>query len=214
MIEFYPFEGFPKKLHREDYIQNGIRVMKKYLFDSLENQECKNFIWVLMIGDNTDIDKIKTLFDFNNSFESIILYKKDINNYLRNISKGFDILITTRIDYDDRIYYDAVNDVRKVININKPILLYGYNNGVIYYEFNNKYYEFNMNYNNEGVMSIFVSLILVLNKVNDIYNIYDLGAHIRLRKKILESYKSFGINELNYDPAIFESGEAKFVSKI
>ena len=48
----------------------------------------------------------------------IIKYDKA---YIRNISKGYHILITTRIDYDDQIYYDAVNDVRKAININKPI---------------------------------------------------------------------------------------------
>ena len=63
--------------------------------------------------------------------------------YIRNRTKGYDVLITTRIDYDDEIYYDAVNDVRKQININKPILLYGYNRGVSFYESNRKYYEFN-----------------------------------------------------------------------
>ena len=95
--------------------------------------------------------------------------------------------------------------------MNKPIILYGYYSGVHYYEFNNKYYEFNLTYNNEGIMSVFISLILVLNKVNDSYSIHDLGTHIRVRKKLLESYKSFGIKELDYEPAIFDGGEAKFV---
>ena len=40
------------------------------------------------------------------------------------MSKIIFILITSRIDYDDRIYYDAVNDVRKAVNIHKPILFY------------------------------------------------------------------------------------------
>ena len=54
-------------------------------------------------------------------FEYGILCQKDFKNYVRNKSKGYDVLITTGIDYDDIIYYDAVNDVRKMINVKKPI---------------------------------------------------------------------------------------------
>jgi hypothetical protein len=96
--------------------------------------------------------------------------KKDIKKFLRNITEGFNILITTRIDYDDRIYYDAVNYVRKQININKPMFLYGYNRGVFFFESNNKYYEFLFKARN-GALALFESLIIVLNKVNDTYTI-------------------------------------------
>ena len=190
---------------------NGIRVMKTYLFPSLENQSCKEFKWVLMLGDEANITYIKSLLDAKNSFESIVIYEKDIKNFIRNITKGYDILITTRIDYDDRIYYDAVNDVRKAINIYKPMIVYGYDSGLNYYEKDNTYYEFNYSYYNQGVMSIFVSLIVVLKNVNDTYTIYDLGSHIQVRKRIIDSYKSFGIKELYYDPAVFDRGDKKFV---
>ena len=89
---------------------------------------------------------------------------KSIEKFYKIKSRGYDVLITTRIDYDDRIYYDAVNDVRKVIDVNKPMMLYGYDKGAHYYEIDNKYYEFNMTYGNKGFMSIFVSLIIILNK--------------------------------------------------
>ena len=45
---------------------------------------------------------------------------------MRNITKGFDILIIL-IVYDNKTYYDVVNDVRKAININKHMILYEYN---------------------------------------------------------------------------------------
>ena len=212
LMEFYNLNEFPKKIYRKDYILNGIRVMKKYLFPSLENQSCKNFTWILMLGNKANITYIKSLLNFNRSFESNIIYQKDIKKFVRNITKGFDVLITTRIDYDDRIYYDAVNDVRKAININKPMFLYGYNRGVYYFELNDKYYDFHYHaLKNEGVMSIFISLITVLNKVNDTYTIYDLGNHVYIRKTILKKYKSYGIKELNYEPSIFDSGDPKFV---
>ena len=57
-------------------------------------------------------------------FEYGILCQKDFKNYVRNKSKGYDVLITTGIDYDDIIYYDAVNDVRKMINVKKPIFYF------------------------------------------------------------------------------------------
>ena len=211
MIEYWKADDFPRKMYNKDYILNGIRVMKKYLFPSLEKQSCKEFIWVLMLGDKANITYVESLFNFYIPFEYKVIYKHSIKKYVKNITEGFDVLITTRIDYDDRIYYDAVNDVRKAINLYKPMFLYGYNRGVHYYEEDGKYYDFYRNYTNEGVMSIFVSLIIVLNKVNDTYIVYDMGRHPIIKKTLIEKYKSFGIKELNYDPANFDSGEAKFV---
>ena len=207
-----PFlNNFKRIINTKKYILNGIRVMKKYLIPSLEKQSCKNFTWILIIGNEVNITFVQSLTNFNNSFKKDIIFLKDVKNYVRNITKGFEVLITTSIDYDDRIYYDAVNDVRKVINMNKPAILHGYKRGVYYYELNGKYYDFYRNYRNKGAMSIFLSLITVLNKVNDTFTIYDLGSHVRVRKKLMKKYKSFGIKELNYEPAIFDSGEPKFV---
>ena len=185
--------------------------MKKYLLNSLENQSCKNFTWILMLGNKANITYVTSLINFNNSFEKKVIYKKDIKNYMRKVTKGYDVLIQTRIDYDDIIYYDAVNDVRKAINIHKPMLLYGYNRGLYYFELNGKFALFYSSYKNRGSMSIFSSLITVLNKVNDIYIIFDIGPHSRIRQKLLEKYKSYGIKKLNYEPAIFDSGDPKFV---
>ena len=60
-------------------------------------------------------------------------------------------------------------------------------------------------------MSLFISLNILMNKANDSYSVYDLGMHYRIRKNLLKSYKSFGIKNLNYEPAIFDNGGAKFV---
>ena len=194
----------------KEYILNGIRVMKKYLLPSLENQSCKDFIWIILLGNEANIVYIKSLVNFNNSFQWHVIYEKDIKNFLRNITNSFDILITTRIDYDDRIYYDAVNDVRKEITIKKPIFFHGYNRGLYFSELENKYYDFEYKMNN-GAFSVFESLILVLNQVNDIYTIYDFRPHFNVIKKLIKKYKSLGIKQLNYKAGIFDSGAPKFV---
>ena len=210
MISFYHKNGFPKKMYNNDYIKNGVRVMKKYLLPSLEYQKCKDFSWILMVGDDTNISYIKHLFDFNISFPNNIVYFKDIKAYIKNNTKNIDVLITSRIDYDDIIYYDAVNDVRKAININNPLLLYGYNRGLKYIEYENKYFEFNYK-KKSGIWSVFISLILVLNKVNNIYTIYDLGDHTRILSNLKHIYKSYGLKSLDYEPAVVDNGTPKFI---
>ena len=114
LIEFFPKRDFTKKMNQSSYITNGIRVMSKYLLPSLENQSCKNFIWILILGDKANITYINSTFNYNSTFEAYILYYHDLKKFIKKICKDIDVLITTRIDYDDRIYYDAVNDVRKV----------------------------------------------------------------------------------------------------
>lgn len=180
MIEF--LSGFETKIYQEDYIKNGIRVMHKYLLPSLEHQSCKNFIWVLLLGNKSNITYIKSLLNFNLSFEIRVIFEKDLKKFMRNITKDSDIFITTRIDYDDQIYYDAVNDVRKAISFYKPMLLHGYNRGMYYFEYEDKYYDFYCNYRNQGSMSIFQSLILILIKLM-IFTLYMILDYIQELEK-------------------------------
>ncbi len=209
LVEFHP-STLKNILYTKDYINNGIRLMKKYLIPSLESQNCKNFSFILMVGSKINISFIKSLIGFNNSFPTYIIFDKELKTFIKASTKLFDVLITTRIDYDDLIYYDAVNDVRKAINNNKPILLYGYNSGVYYFESNKKFYDY-YSLNKNGALGIFLSLILNLKNTNDTYTIYDIGDHTNVSRNIENKTKSFGIKELNYIPFIFDSGDSKFI---
>ena len=42
LMEFKDRLYFTKTIYTEEYIKNGIRVMQKYLFRSLESQKCKD----------------------------------------------------------------------------------------------------------------------------------------------------------------------------
>ena len=211
MIEFYKSSGFNKKMYKKEYIQNGIRVMKRYLFPSLQNQICKDFIWMLKVGDKANITHIKSLLNLSLPFKSVIIYNKYYKSFIRNISNNVDFLITTRIDYDDRIYWNAINDIRKVVNISRPMFLYGYNRGFIFFEDLNIYTEYNYYFKGNGTSSIFASLIIDTNKVNDSYDIYDLGVHTQIRKNLLTNFKKYGLKKLDYEPSIFEKEIPKFV---
>ena len=210
MIEFENNNDFTEKMYTNEYIQNGISVLKKYLIPSLKSQTCNDFIWILLIGDKFNITYIKSLLSFTIPFKYEIIYQKEFRKYMLNITSLFDVFISTRIDYDDRIYYDAVNDVRKQININKPILLYGYNSGVYYFESIGKYYEYYKT-NAGGALGLFLSLIILTKKVNNTIYIFDIGDHTRVRELLLKNYTAYGIKKLYYDPGIFDTGSPKFV---
>ena len=203
-------QEFDKLLNTDYYLLNGIRVMKKFLIPSLEHQSCKNFTWVLLLGNQINITKIITKLNIKLSFNIDIIHKNEIKNYIANKTKGFDVLITTRIDYDDIIYFDATNDVRKLINMNKPMILHGYNRGVYYFEPERKFFEYYSN-NKNGCLAIFLSLIIVLKKVTGIYTIFDIGPHPEIRTYLINKRNSFGIKKFNYEPAIFDNESPKFV---
>ena len=60
-------------------------------------------------------------------------------------------------------------------------------------------------------MSVFISFITVLNKVNDTYSVYELGDHTLIRRELLKKYKSYGVEELNYEPTKFDISSPKFI---
>ena len=99
------------------------------------------------------------------------------------------VLITTRIDNDDRIYYNAMKDVRKAVDETKPMLIYGYHRGLFYCEKLGVCTNFISTYSNNGALSIFMSLIIFLNKVNDTYTIYEIGNHTKVKKELVYSLK-------------------------
>ena len=61
------------------------------------------------------------------------------------------------------------------------------------------------------VLFIIKKIINIIIFINDTYTIYSLGNHVHIRKIALEKYKSFGIKELNQEPAIFERKTPKYV---
>ena len=210
MLEFGDNFKYIKNMNKE-YIQNGFSVMNKYLIPSLNSQLCKDFIWVLMIGEKLNITFVKSNLNSNILFQYEILNENVFKNYTEIITRESDVFISTRIDYDDRIYYDAVNDVRKQININRPVFLYGYNSGVYYFVSSGKYYEYYQNKRNGGALALFLSLIIFTKKLNKSINIFDVGDHTKIGKMLLQNYKLYGIEKIDYEPFLFDEGSPKFI---
>jgi len=83
MMEITFWKQF-NEINQENYIMNGIRLIKRYLIPSLNNQSCKQFIWILMLGNKANKTYIESLLGNNYLFESEIIYQGDIKRYIKN----------------------------------------------------------------------------------------------------------------------------------
>ena len=52
-----------------------------------------------------------------------------------------------------------------------------------------------------------ILIVLLMSIFVNYYIVYDLGHHNIIRKILLNLYKSFGVNNLNYEPAVLDNGE-------
>jgi hypothetical protein len=180
-----------------EVINYRMQLMIKYLYTSLNNQSNLNFTHVILIHDELPDEYIKKLYNIPTKFDKIIIKKNELSNIIKPLYDECDFLITSRIDDDDMIYFNAVDDVQKIINENTTIKIYGYQNGCTMIDGSNELYSFKKT-TNSGMIAILLSLIINTKKVNPL-TIYGLGNHTKIKNKILENYSKFGIDKLPTD---------------
>ena len=204
LIRFYCLEMMPKnKLFDENLLNKGIDIFTKFTLKSLENQSNKNFEIIIIIHNeiNSNHPSIKKLLKLKTILKLKILKLKELQSYINNNSKNINYLITTRIDHDDLIYKDAVEEIQNKCNKNIPLYYNGYNKLITMIGNDIKNcYKFYPNYKGLGSISIFQSLIVNKIKINKLYNIYDLGNHANQKMKFIDIYKK---NNLEYKEIFF-----------
>jgi len=125
---------------------------------------------------------------------------------LEENSKNKKYLITTRIDHDDLIYYNAVQEIQSKCNENIPFYYNGYDKLITMINNDYKHYKFHPNYREIGSIAIFQSLIVNKKIIDKIYNIYELGNHTRQKISFINLFK---INKLEYEQNYFHVNHMK-----
>ena len=202
-IKHYIIIRFHYKSSDEKLINNGIELFNNFTLKSLENQSNKNFEIILLIHNEINLNhsSIKKLLKIKTNLNIKLIRLKELQSYIDINSKNIDFLITTRIDNDDLIYKDAVKEIQNKCNKNIPLYYNGYDKLItmIGNDIENCY-KFYPNYHGIGSMSIFQSLIVNKNKINKLYNIYDLGYHNKGKFKFIDIYKE---NNLEFKEIYF-----------
>lgn len=122
------------KTLNDDWLDNRYNLFKDYCLPSVIGQTNKNFEWWLFFDTKTP-KKFKTINEsLKNKHSNIkIFYEASLESFWDNLAKqvekhfkasDFDILITTRLDNDDVISVNFINDIQKKVKLeDKPYLL-------------------------------------------------------------------------------------------
>jgi len=198
LIRFYCIDMMEReKLFNIDLLNNGVNVFKKYALKSLENQNNKNFEIILLIHDeiDKDIKPINDLYEIKSNIKLHIIRFNELRKFMLDNINGYDYLITSRMDHDDLIYNGAVEEIQSKCNNSIPFYYNGYDKLITMV--NNDYlntFKFYPNYNGEGAINIFQSVILNLNYTKQIkYNIFSLS-HTKGKPQLISWY-----NDNNYE---------------
>jgi hypothetical protein len=179
----------------EEVIKYRMELITKYLYPSLNNQSNLNFTHIILIHKNLPKKYIKNIEDIPCKFKKILITYEELKVIVKNEYKKCDFLITSRIDDDDMIYYNAVEDIQKSINATTTISVYGYQNGCTMIDGEIETFSFKKK-TITGMIAILLTLIINTKKVKKPLSIHSLGNHTKIKEKIKEDYKNLGINTL------------------
>lgn len=206
IIRFYCVDMYNiglEKLFNNENLLNAAKTFEKYTLKSLENQTNKNFEIILMIHNEISQEHISIsyLSNIKSDIKMHLVRFKDINGFIKDNLSNEKYLITTRIDHDDLIYNMAVEEIQAKCTDDIDCYYNGYDKVItmINSDYKNacKFYP---DYKGNGSISIFQSLIINRDKINETITIYDLGSHTSQKEKFKEI---FGVNNLMYNEKYF-----------
>lgn len=105
----------------EKWMDERLELFKNYCFPSVINQKNKNFKWLIFFDENTSkkyrilIEDILKSHDWIISFyiDGMPKFHESIVNYLNQYANDKKYLITSRIDNDDCIHKDFIDEIQK-----------------------------------------------------------------------------------------------------
>ena len=210
---------FEDKILDVKYLKKRLELFKSKCYYSLQNQSNLNFHHIILVHNLIPDEIYNELKKLNVHVVKSHEYQNGLNNYLYD---NFDFekckyFITTRIDDDDMLYKNAINDIQKSFDKNVIIKFFGFKNGVTM-DSKNKCMLFSSNYGGRGMIALGFSLIVNFKKLGYVdFNIH-CGDHTRVRNKFLDKYNKdniLGLNDMYLKSTMFwECKENKFPSFI
>lgn len=113
-----------EQLLTDEWMDNRVWLFENFCFPSVVAQKNKTLEWLLYFDTNTkEVYKTRILELVNKQpnfrvfiVDAMPLFKPELLNYIKEETKGIQFLITTRIDNDDSIHIDFINEVQKQFN--------------------------------------------------------------------------------------------------
>lgn len=176
-MRFFSFQSgnYPYNVLNVDFLKEQLPLTRNAL-RSLENQTNKNFeIFFVMhpnFFDNPKYEfifstlKVSTILSINfvknipltNMFNTN--FNPELSALLKDAYDNYDFVITTKMDFDDFAFKEAVQDTQSKVAECDNILIYGYNNGYQYVQGNLYPLYYGDHWGERGHHSVFQSLIV------------------------------------------------------
>ena len=188
--------GFTKTILDDEILDERLNYLVNHLFVSLNNQTNHDFEFIVQVHPNhtnEQIEKISVAMkNANPNFKaSVMVWNDGFHNYVESLWKENDIVLLTRIDDDDFVNKNAVQDTRDLIgNGQFDMVVCGYHYGYKYFDGDDKLIVMRPDYNG-GHMSIFQTVISNTKRVQfSKYANPCMFNHTKIRKQLNE----FGYN--------------------
>lgn len=179
----------------EETLHNGFLMLKNHFIRTLQNQTNRNFEIITLIYDELPLQDVSFLNEFDCGNKIHVLHTKDLNDYIYGFYDN-DLLITTRLDYDDFIHKDCVRDVQNSAIDTKYLKIYGLNNGCSMDDDEVCYYHHPGYVGCEhGFFSCFETLIVNTRNYKEPINIYTLGDHTFVCENLVNNLERFGLED-------------------
>ena len=128
MPDSYHKDKFGNSTQDEEWLENRFELFEKYCFPSIQNQTCKDFIWLVLFDIDTPkkyLNKIKTYQQLFSNFTPLFLKTQDdFHAYIpKYLDKNTTHIITTRIDNDDAFNKDMISEVQKVFDYQNDVII-------------------------------------------------------------------------------------------
>jgi uncharacterized protein (UPF0297 family) len=113
-----------EQLLTDEWMDNRMWLFENFCFPSVVGQTNQNFEWLLFFDTNTKEIYKKRILELvanQNNFKVFFVdampsFKPELLKYIAQETKDIPYLITTRIDNDDSIHVDFINEVQKQFN--------------------------------------------------------------------------------------------------
>ena len=163
IMRFFTFydPNYPHDIYDVNFLSEQV-ILARNALSSLENQTNKNFEVVFMTNDKFFSEpKYEVIFSSLRNSTSLpitFIKKSDLELLVKNALNEYDYVITSRMDFDDFTYKDAVAVAQSKINECDNILAHGYCRGYTYKNY--ELYNFSHMCNGVGFVAVLMSLIL------------------------------------------------------
>ena len=165
IMRFFTFydKKYPYDIYDVNFLRQQI-ILARNALGSLENQTNKNFELVFMVNDKFFVDsKYEFIFSSLKNSTSLpitFIKRNDIKLLTKDALNEYNYVITSRMDFDDFIYKDAIAIAQGKVDECDSILAHGYCKGYIYRQRASELYNFAHMCKGIGFVAILISLIL------------------------------------------------------